>query len=151
MRSNRTRQLLSVRIRSRCLYPAVVIALNTGTRYSEIRLLQWKQINFIDRFVTGGKTETAAGTGRVIPLNTTVFDDLIGLGGQIPLTANQTSTYFHLKSTERRGCQTCSAFARFCNLRYGPITTSRELEGGLGKIERASGRNTAGAGRYGDA
>jgi len=26
--------------RSRCLYPAVMVALNTGMRYSEIRLLQ---------------------------------------------------------------------------------------------------------------
>ena len=31
--------------RSRSLYPAVVLALNTGMRYSEIRLLRWEQID----------------------------------------------------------------------------------------------------------
>ena len=33
--------------RSRSLYPAVMLALNTGMRYSEIRLLQWKQLDFV--------------------------------------------------------------------------------------------------------
>src|SRR5207245_5597679 len=32
--------------RSRSLYPAVLLALNTCMRYSEIRLLRWEQINF---------------------------------------------------------------------------------------------------------
>jgi integrase len=54
---------------SRCLYPAVMIALNTGMRYSEIRLLQWSQLNFVDHFITVGKSKTRTGTGRVIPLN----------------------------------------------------------------------------------
>jgi integrase len=31
--------------RSRSLYLAVTIALNTGMRYGEIRLLQWKQVS----------------------------------------------------------------------------------------------------------
>jgi integrase len=54
--------------RSRCLYPAVMVALNTGMRYSEIRLLQWKQLDFVNRFITVGKSKTQTGTGRVIPL-----------------------------------------------------------------------------------
>ena len=55
--------------RSRCLYPAVMIALNTGMRYSEIRLLRWRQLDFADHFLTVGKSKTRTGTGRVIPLN----------------------------------------------------------------------------------
>lgn len=55
--------------RSRGLYTAVVIALNTGMRETEIRTLQWRQIDFEGRTVTVGKSKTAAGTGRPIPMN----------------------------------------------------------------------------------
>ena len=55
--------------RSRSLYPAVVLALNTGMRYSEIRLLQWKQVDFVAKVLTVGKSKTPTGTGRAVPLN----------------------------------------------------------------------------------
>jgi integrase len=55
--------------RSRSLVHAVTIALNTGMRYSEIRMLRWNQIDFLTRRVTVGKSKTEAGAGRVIPLN----------------------------------------------------------------------------------
>src|SRR5205085_4202067 len=54
--------------RSRSLPVAVVLALETGMRYSEIRLLQWRQVDFVRRVVTVGKSKTDAGTGREIPL-----------------------------------------------------------------------------------
>jgi integrase len=55
--------------RSRSLLPAVTLALNTCMRYSEIRLLQWKQVDFGTRSLTVGKSKTDSGTGRMIPLN----------------------------------------------------------------------------------
>ena len=55
--------------RSRSLLPAVTLAMNTCMRYSEIRLLRWSQIDFINCTVTVGKSKTDSGTGRVIPLN----------------------------------------------------------------------------------
>ena len=55
--------------RSRSLLPAVLLALNTGMRYSELRLLRWEQIDLERRTVRVGKSKTEAGTGRVIPLN----------------------------------------------------------------------------------
>jgi integrase len=55
--------------RSRTLYPAVVLALNTGMRYSEIRFLQWKQIDLRVPNLLVGKSKTQSGTGRTIPLN----------------------------------------------------------------------------------
>lgn len=55
--------------RSRSLLPAVLLALNTGMRYSELRLLQWGQVDWTKRTVRVGKSKTDAGTGRVIPLN----------------------------------------------------------------------------------
>jgi len=55
--------------RSRSLLPAVLLALNTGMRYSELRLLRWEQIDLDRRTVRVGKSKTEAGTDRVIPLN----------------------------------------------------------------------------------
>ncbi len=55
--------------RSRSLYPAVTLALSTGMRYSEIRLLKWSQVDFAKRSLTVGDSKTEAGTGRVLPLN----------------------------------------------------------------------------------
>jgi integrase len=55
--------------RSRSLLPAVLLALNTGMRYSEMRLLRWSQIDLERRTVRVGKSKTEAGTGRLIPLN----------------------------------------------------------------------------------
>lgn len=65
-----------LRSRSRSLYPAVMLALNTGMRYSEIRLLQWRQIDFVSRFLTVGKSKTLTGTGRAIPLNARILQVL---------------------------------------------------------------------------
>ena len=55
--------------RSRSLMPAVLLALNTGMRYSELRLMRWDQIDLERRTLRVGKSKTEAGTGRVIPLN----------------------------------------------------------------------------------
>lgn len=55
--------------RSRSLLPAVLIALNTGMRYSELRLLRWEQVDQKKRTVRVGESKTEAGRGRTIPLN----------------------------------------------------------------------------------
>jgi integrase len=62
--------------RSRSLYNAVMIALQTCMRYSEIRLMRWSQIDFTRRTLTVGDSKTDAGTGRVIPLNNRAFQVL---------------------------------------------------------------------------
>jgi integrase len=46
------------RSHSRSLLPAVTLALSTAMRYSEIRLLKWKQIDFPGRQVWVGKSKT---------------------------------------------------------------------------------------------
>lgn len=55
--------------RSRSLYPAVLLALNTCMRYSEIRFLCWEQIDLKTCTLTVGLSKTESGTGRVLPLN----------------------------------------------------------------------------------
>lgn len=62
--------------RSRSLLPAVLLALNTGMRYSELRLLRWQQVDLKKRTVRVGKSKTEAGTGRVIPLNSKAHEVL---------------------------------------------------------------------------
>lgn len=55
--------------RSQSLYVAVELALNTCMRYSEIRLLQWGQIDLSKGELRVGKSKTEHGDGRVIPLS----------------------------------------------------------------------------------
>lgn len=63
--------LLDAASKSRCrsLYPVVMLAINTGMRAGEIRGLKWGQVDFLSYSLTVGKSKTAAGTGRIIPLN----------------------------------------------------------------------------------
>lgn len=78
--------LLTVCLKSRCrcLYLAVMLALNTGMRYSEIRLLRWRQVNFAARILTVGKSKSPTGAGRVIPLNTRILSVLEMWTAQFP-------------------------------------------------------------------
>jgi integrase len=55
--------------RSRALYPAVVLALNTGLRSSELTGIRWRQVDFAARQIVVGRSKTEAGRGRVVPLN----------------------------------------------------------------------------------
>ena len=55
--------------RSRSLFPAVLTALNTCLRYSELRLLRWVQVDLKGCTLTVGHSKTQSGTGRLIPLN----------------------------------------------------------------------------------
>jgi integrase len=70
--------------RSRSLYTAVVLALNTCARYSELRLLKWGQIDFAARTLTVGASKTEAGAGRVLPLNDRAFAVLGFWAGLFP-------------------------------------------------------------------
>lgn len=55
--------------RSRSLHTAVVLALSTCMRYTELRLLRWSQVDFGARQIIVGASKTEAGTGRVLFLN----------------------------------------------------------------------------------
>jgi integrase len=59
--------------RSPFIKPALALAFNAGLRDSEIRHLTWEQIDLEKRFLTVGKSKTAAGEGRTIPLNDDLF------------------------------------------------------------------------------
>jgi integrase len=55
--------------RSQMIKPAIALPLNTTLRSSEVRTLTWERINFLKDILTVGRSKTAAGTGRTIPIN----------------------------------------------------------------------------------
>ncbi len=63
--------------RSRAIYPALMLALNTGERDSEIRHLQWERVDLVKAVLTVGESKTEAGEGRTIPLNSALLDVMI--------------------------------------------------------------------------
>ena len=54
--------------RCRCLYVVVMLALNTGMCYSEIRLLRWRQVDFVTKGFDGRKVQVANGNGARNPV-----------------------------------------------------------------------------------
>ena len=70
--------------RSRSLYPAVLLSLHTGLRNEELRLLHWRQIDLLEGHVTVGKSKTAGGTGRIVPLSQTALRCLQEWRSQFP-------------------------------------------------------------------
>ena len=59
------------------IYPALVMALNTGLRDSELRHTTWGQVDLFKCILTVGKSKTAEGAGRTIPINEVLYDVLM--------------------------------------------------------------------------
>jgi integrase len=55
--------------RSPLILTALILSQNAGIRDAELRRIQWKQIDFVKEILTVGKSKSAAGEGRTIPLN----------------------------------------------------------------------------------
>jgi integrase len=70
--------------RSRSLYPAVLLSLHSGLRNAELRLLRWRQIDLLANTITVGKSKTAGGAGRIIPLSQTAARCLQEWRSQFP-------------------------------------------------------------------
>jgi integrase len=69
---------------SRSLYPAILLSMHTGLRHSELRLLRWRQIDLVERIPQVGKSKTAAGEGRIIPLRETATQCLLEWRSKFP-------------------------------------------------------------------
>ncbi len=59
------------------MYPAYMLARNGGLRDTEMKTLQWRQINFNIRTVQVGRAKSHAGEGRIVPLNDEVYEALV--------------------------------------------------------------------------
>jgi integrase len=70
--------------RSRSLYPAVLLSLHTGLRNGELRILRWRQIDLLEPRLTVGKSKTAGGEGRIVPLSQTALHCLMDWRAQFP-------------------------------------------------------------------
>jgi integrase len=70
--------------RSRSLLPAVTLALSTGMRHDELRLLRWKQIDFSNRALRVGHSKTETGAGRAVHLNQRATATLREWAAQFP-------------------------------------------------------------------
>jgi integrase len=66
--------------RSPAIYPALMLALNTGMRDSEIKGLQWGRLDLRNAVLTVGASKTEAGSGRTIPLNSDLLTALSEYG-----------------------------------------------------------------------
>lgn len=65
-------------------HTATVLALNTAMRRDEICKLTWGEIDWQARTLTVVRSKTQAGAGRVIPLNSIVFDNLVRWASRFP-------------------------------------------------------------------
>jgi integrase len=63
--------------RSRAIYPALMMALNTGKRDAEIRHLQWERLDLSKAVLMVGDSKTEAGEGRTIPLNSALLETMV--------------------------------------------------------------------------
>jgi integrase len=59
------------------MYPAFMLARNAGLRDSEIKTLSWGQINLGSKSLQVGHTKSNAGVGRIIPMNSDLYDALV--------------------------------------------------------------------------
>jgi integrase len=85
--------------RSRALLPAVVLALNTGLRSSELLSLRWHQVDLSGASIKVGDSKTKAGRGRVVPMNATAAAALLEWASQFPDRENTHAVF----PTERVG------------------------------------------------
>lgn len=69
---------------SRSLHAAVTVLLQTGLRLTELRLLQWQQIDLLHDVLSVGHSKTERGAGRSVPLNTTAAATLRRWRQQFP-------------------------------------------------------------------
>ena len=127
---------------------AFVLALQTGLRYSELRLLRWSQVDFLNAQIVVGQSKTAAGTGRVVPLNERALAELkqwatrfptrrpdhyvfpkqrVGQGGGYD--TNPAQPIGSWKTAWARAKRVAQVKARFHDVRH--TTCTRMLEGGV--------------------
>jgi integrase len=70
--------------RSKALFPAVVLALNTGLRRHEIVALRWQDVDLHAERLRVTKSKTSAGTGRVVSLNERALGVLRSIADRFP-------------------------------------------------------------------
>jgi integrase len=123
--------------RSRSLFPAVLLSLHTGLRNQELTLLRWRQIDLIGQRLIVGKSKTAGGDGREIPLSRTAFQCLREWQSNFP---NAVPDHFVFPS-ERYGLDGESGYA---NGKALPYSSRPDVAISSWKVAWTAARNKAG-------
>jgi integrase len=110
--------------RSRSLYPAVVLAINTGLRYSDIRLLRWKQVDLDAGFVRVGKSKTVYSTDRVVWLNANALAAMSDWSRQFPAREQQHFVFPSERYGQKREPSTTTAYNIDVNKPIGTFKTA---------------------------
>jgi len=63
--------------RSPVIFMALTLSQNVGMRDGEMKKIQFFRINLQKRFIQVGEAKTKAGTGRIVPLNSDVYEALL--------------------------------------------------------------------------
>jgi integrase len=69
---------------SRALYVAVLTSIHSGLRFSELRLLRWRQVDLIEGTIVVGKSKTEGGEGRMVYLSVMAAQTLQNWRAQFP-------------------------------------------------------------------
>ncbi len=134
---------------SRILFPAVILGLYGGLRRDEVRSTKWSQIELQKAFLTVGKSKTAHGENRIIPLIEPAFQVMKNWAAQFPnrlpshyvfpaeryasasgkvYRNNPNKPMGSWRSAWRTACHRAGVHLRFHDLRHTTVT--RLLEAG---------------------
>jgi integrase len=119
--------------RSRMLCPALVVTLNTGLRRGELFSLRWSQVDLGGHWLKVGASKTAAGRGRLIPLNATAVAALSAWASQFPGYEPEHAVF----PTERVGAK--GGDLRACVTNTDPDTPIRSLQTAWVSAKKAAG------------
>jgi integrase len=119
--------------RSRMLYPAVVVTLNTGLRRGELLSLRWCQIDLAGRWLKVGASKTFAGRGRLGPLNAAAATALLAWASQFPRRKPDHAVF----PTERVGARGDDLLT--CVTQTDPDTPIRSLQTAWVTAKKAAG------------
>ena len=59
------------------MYPAFMLARNGALRDTEVKTLTWGRVNFAAKTVQVGRAKSDAGEGRIVPMNSELYEALV--------------------------------------------------------------------------
>jgi len=119
--------------RSRMLFPAVAVSLNTGLRRGELLSLRWAQVDLAGRWLKVGASKTFAGRGRLVPLNGAAAAALSAWASHFPRYKPEHAVF----PTERVGAR--GDDFRACITHSDPDTPIRSLQTAWVSAKKAAG------------
>lgn len=99
-----------------CLPLFLAIALNTGMRKKEILTLEWKHVNFKDRYLEVTEERSKSGKPRSIPMNDVIYEELMRIPRISRYVFYNPNTGKHIKNIKCTFSRACKA-AEIKNLR----------------------------------